>query len=292
MTATEMGADDLESLLNFVGDLDKVDLAPTAGGTAHELRSTTAHTEGLQKLPGNGNLLGGWGGEGKAHGVAYTLREQHGKRRDVLNRSLTNGARLRNAKMKRHMRQDAGKLAIGENRRGNVVDLGGENDVFKAALLEMPHEGDGTLDKLLGLRQVFARVDPLVEGAGVHSDANGDSSLPSRIDDGVNAIERANVSGVDANASGTATSSLDGKAVVEVYVRNDGDWRLGARLGKSVESIGVRNRYANDFTAKLSEVMDLRKRRCGIESWRWCTWIGPTREFPRQRERYLRAPGE
>ena len=128
----------------------------------------------------------------------------------------------------------------------------------------MPHEGDGTLDKLLGLRQVFARVDPLVEGAGVHSDANGDSSLPSRIDDGVNAIERANVSGVDANAIGTATSSLDGKAVVEVYVRNDGDWRLGARLGKSVESIGVRNRYANDFTAELSEVMDLRKRRCGI----------------------------
>lgn len=108
MTATEMGALTVwRRPLHLVGDLDEVHLATPAGGTAHKLGRAAAHAKRLQQLPGNGTSS--WGGAVRDRRIVSPMPSESSTESALtfLDGSLANRACLGNAKVQRHVRQNA-----------------------------------------------------------------------------------------------------------------------------------------------------------------------------------------
>ena len=112
--------------------------------------------------------------------------------------------------------------------------LGRQDDVRKAAGLEVLDVSRGGGHELLGERHVIALVELAVERSRVHADANGDTGLAGGVDHRVDAFERADVPGVDAETRGTAPCRLDGELVVKVNVSHHGKDAPLADLGEPV----------------------------------------------------------
>ncbi len=60
-----------------------------------------------------------------------------------------------------------------------------------------------------------------LQRAGIDADAHRTAVVPRRGDDLPNAVHRADITGIDAQAGGTRLRRLDGTAIVKVNIRDD-----------------------------------------------------------------------
>ena len=159
--------------------------------------------------------------------------------------------------MQGNLGEQSAELAVRFYGCGNVVHLGGHDDVGEPTLLEVPHERDGALDELLGLCQILTGVDLAVERAGVDADANGDRRLSGCIDAGVHAVPSTDIARVKPKGGSPTPSGLDRKAMVKVDVGDNGKGRLGADFLKPIEDGCRGNSNANDLAARFCQLANL-----------------------------------
>ena len=85
-----------------------------------------------------------------------------------------------------------------------------------------------------------------------------------RGDDLANARGRADIAGIDAQASGTGLGSLDGALIVEMDVRHDRNRAFGDNVFQRMGRGFVRGRDAHDVCTGLGNGLDLRDGRAHI----------------------------
>ena len=185
------------------------------------------------------------------------MREQHAQPRGGLDGALLDAARLGDADVQRHLGQFARELLVGGNRREHVVRLGGHDDVLELPLVEVLDKAPRGQRELLGLSEVVACRERIFERTGVHADADGNARLAGSVYDGVDALGRADVAGIDAERRGTAMRGADGDLVVEVDVRDDGQWAHGGHLLEIRQRRTVGDSDAHDLASGVFQAQDL-----------------------------------
>ena len=186
------------------------------------LTPPVAQPQRLQDLESDLHLLDRVGRERDAERVADAHPEELAEADRRLDRAGGPAARLGDAEMDRRVRR-VGELLVGGRRKEHVGRLGADLELVEVIVLQDADVLEARLDHRFraGL-SVFLKQVPL-EAAGVHADADRAAVVLRRLDDVTDAILRADIAGVDAEAGGPGLGRLDGALVVEVDVGNDRD---------------------------------------------------------------------
>ena len=154
--------------------------------------------------------------------------------------------------------------AIGVERRGHAMGLGGKHDIGKTAILKMLDETLTRHHELFGLRKVIALGDILLKRASVHANANRAPSGARGIDHSIDLGPITDVAGIDAELGGTGLNGANGELMVKVDIGNDRHRRLRTNRTKALERSLGGHTHAHNIATRLSECMNLCKRCLGV----------------------------
>ena len=253
-----------ETLGDLVRQRVDVDLRAPARRARDDLELALAQVQRLQDLVPDLDLFGGRRGERDADRVADALRQQDAERRGALDGALEGRARLGDAEVQRPVPR-LGEQAVGLHHDDRVVVLHRDLEVVEVMLFEQRRLPDRTLHERLRGRLAVLLEQALVEGSGVHTDAEGHAGILRRLRDGTDvAVELADVAGVHAHGAASGVDRLIDVLRLEVNVGDDRDLAL---LRDDVEHIGVfgpGHGDADDLAAGRRELGDLLQRRVDV----------------------------
>ena len=106
-----------------------------------------------------------------------------------------------------------------------------------------------------GMSVLFQQL--FVQAAAVDADADGDVLVLAHLHHGLDPILPADVAGVDADFGGTALRRQDGKLVVKMDVRHQGQGAFPANLREAPGGLPIGHRQTDDLAAGSGQLLDL-----------------------------------
>src|SRR5206468_3338385 len=252
-----------ELVLDFLRELDEIDVGATARGARDEREAALPEAERLEDVDPDPDFLGRIRGERDADRVADALSEERAKADRRLDRADAGRARLRHTQVKRVV-DLVGELAVRLDQHARVRGLQRDLHLRIVAVLKDPDMPQCRLDHALGGRPAVLGEKILLERARVDADADGDLLLLGDVHDLLHELLAADVSGVEAQAVDALLQRDERQLVVEVDVRHERDADLPLDLAELLGGLADGHRTPDDVAAGRLERPDLEQRRLDV----------------------------
>ena len=257
------GADMLEPFLQGLDGADDVEPLPRAAWAGDDADAAVADAERFQNFIADADFFLGLGRQGDADGVADPGPQQAAHADRGFDGATDQPAGLGNPYMERAINR-LGELVVGGDREEQVAGLHRNLVIAKIVILEDADMIERAFDQRLGTRFAIFFEQIFLKAAGVDPDADRAAIGLGGVDDLADALGRADVAGIDAQAGGAGVGGLERALVMEMDVGDDRHVAGADDLLERGGTFDVGAGDADDVDPGLLAAADLVDRRLGI----------------------------
>ena len=252
-----------ELVLDFLCELDQVDVGASARGTRHEREAALPEPERFQDIDPDPHFLGRIGRERDADRVADALGQERAEPDRRLDRADAGRARFRDAEVERVL-DLVGEHPVRLDHHARVGRLQRNLHLRIVAVLEDVDMAERGLDHALRRRAVVLREQVLLEGARVDPDPDRDPLVLREVHNLLDELLAADVTRVQAKPVHPLLEGDQRKLVVEVDVGHERDPDLPPDLAELLGGLPDGHRAPDDVAARRLERPDLEQRRLDV----------------------------
>ena len=239
-----------------VHQTDQVDAGSSAGGAGDDVHAVLPKSRGLENVPGGVNLLHRVVGEADPDGIADAVQKQRADAHGGLDQTLPDGAGLGHADVEGIVTFGA-EQPRGGYHGGDGGGLHGDAGVVKALFFQQLQMFKGAFHQRFGGGVAVFFQQTLVKTAAVDADADGDVLVLAHLHHGLDPVFAADVAGVDADFGRAALRGGNGKLIIKMNVRHQGQGRVLADVRKAPGGFHVGNRQPGDLAPGGGKLTDL-----------------------------------